>query len=249
MPSLRIRRRLAALCLMLLPVAASHAQSGDAAHFYAYQPKPGQAPAFEEGYRHHLDWHRAHHDALAWYAWTIEDGPHAGWFVDASLGEPFAAFDRRVDPAGDGADFARTAAPHATPTARPTYRLLRAFSTGAPLEEQHPSSQVEVTYVQVRPGTERRFERVLAALHRTLAHAKDAPPHTWYRLVVGGETPQYMLMVPRTDWASYDAFPEGLERRLAGDPAALADLAVSVRGMRSETWRYRPDLSLLPGTP
>jgi heme-degrading monooxygenase HmoA len=246
MPYTSGRSIAAALCLALLPLAPSHAQFGDAAHFYIYQPKPGQAAAFEDGYRHHLDWHRAHHDPLAWYAWTVEDGPHAGWFVDASMGEPFAAFDRRVDPAGDGADFGRTAAPYATPTARPTYRLLRAYSTGTPLEARHPSVQVEVTYVQVRPGGEQRFERVLAALHGMLAHAKGAPPHTWYRLVVGGRAPQYMLMVARTDWASYDAFPGGLERLLASDPAAIADLAASARGMRSETWRYRPELSLLP---
>jgi len=249
MPLLRIRDAFAVLCLALPPIAVSHAQSGDAAHFYAYQPKPGQASAFEDGYRHHLDWHRAHHDPLAWYAWTVEDGPHAGWFIDASLGEPFAAFDRRVDPAGDGADFARRAAPYATPVARPTYRLLRAFSTGTPLEAGQPSPQVEVTYVQVRPGAGPRFERVLAALRRTLARTKGAPLHTWYRLVVGGETPRYMLMVARTGWVGYDAFPGGLEQRLAGDQAALADLAASVRSMRSETWRYRSGLSLLSGKP
>lgn len=242
----RIRRSAMALCLVLSPLAPSQAQSGDAAHFYAYQPRAGQTAAFEEGYRRHLDWHRAHHDPLAWYAWTVEDGPHAGWFADASLGEPFAAFDRRVDPAGDGADFTRTAAAYAIPVARPSYRLLRAFSTGTPLESRHPSPRLEVTYVELRPGTTQRFERVLGALHDRLAHSAGVPAHTWYRLVAGGRTPQYMLTVARADWASYDAFPEGIERQLADDPAALADLAASVRGMSTETWRYRPELSLLP---
>lgn len=87
--------------------AASTRDSGDAAHLFGYWTRPGQREAFDEGYRRHLAWHRQAGDPLVWYGWYVSDGKRAGMFVDGSFGAPFAAFDRRVDPAGDGADAAR----------------------------------------------------------------------------------------------------------------------------------------------
>lgn len=232
---------LLALCLAW-PV---YAGSGDAAHFYVYRMQPGAAEKFEEGYRHHLDWHRAHRDPLSWYAWTIEDGERSGYFVDASVGEPFAAFDHRVDVAGDGADFRANVAPHATPMGQPAYVLLRAVSTGAPLENLKPSATMQVTHVHVRLGMEARFERALARVHQNLQKEQGAPAHTWYRLVTGGDTAQYMLLVARDGWSGYDRFERSPGLLLAGDEAAQRDMAESVQSATTETWRYRAELSAL----
>ena len=232
---------LLALCLAW----PAYAGSGDAAHFYVYRMQPGAAEKFEEGYRHHLDWHRAHRDPLSWYAWTIEDGERSGYFVDASVGEPFAAFDHRVDVAGDGADFRANVAPHATPMGQPAYVLLRAVSTGAPLENLKPSATMQVTHVHVRLGMEARFERALARVHQNLQKEQDAPAHTWYRLVTGGDTAQYMLLVARDGWSGYDRFERSPGLLLAGDEAAQRDMAESVQSATTETWRYRAELSAL----
>ena len=232
---------LLALCLAW----PAYAGSGDAAHFYVYRMQPGAAEKFEDGYRHHLDWHRAHRDPLSWYAWTIEDGERSGYFVDASVGEPFAAFDHRVDVAGDGADFRANVAPYATPMGQPAYVLLRAVSTGAPLENLKPSATMQVTHVHVRLGMEARFERALARVHQNLQKEQDAPAHTWYRLVTGGDTAQYMLLVARDGWSGYDRFERSLGSLLAGDEAAQRDMAESVQSATTETWRYRAELSAL----
>lgn len=232
---------LLALCLAL-PV---HAAPGDAAHFYVYRMQPGATDKFEEGYRHHLAWHRAHADPLSWYAWTIEDGERSGYFVDASVGEAFAAFDHRVDVAGDGADFRANVAPYAIPTGQPAYVLLREASTGTPLEERKPSANTQVTHVHVRFGMEARFERALMAAHRVLQKEPGAPAHTWYRLVTGGDTAQYMLLVARDGWTGYDRFQRSLGSLLANDEAAQRDLAESVQSATTETWRYRSELSAL----
>ena len=235
-------------CLLLLALcltSTAHAGSGDAAHFYVYRMQPGGTEKFEQGYRQHLQWHRAHRDPLSWYAWTIEDGERSGYFVDASVGEPFAAFDRRVDVAGDGADFRANVAPYATPLGQPTYVLLRGLSTGTPLEDLKPSATMQVTHVHVRLGMEARFERALAVAHRHLQKESDAPPHTWYRLVTGGDTAQYMLLVARDGWSGYDRFERSLGALLAGDQTAQRDLAESVQSASTESWRYRAELSAL----
>lgn len=222
------------------------AQDAAAAHFYYYRPASGMGDAFEQGYRRHLDWHRQHRDPLAWYAWTIEDGARAGQFVDANLGEPFGAFDRRVSLKGDAADGRVTFLPFATPLARPTYVLLKELSTGMPLEQRRPVSTIQVTVFHVRPGAQARFEHAVLAARRALQSLSGAPTHTWYRLVVGGQTPQYMLMVSRGNWASYDDFDRDVSSLLAGDGAALDDYTAAVRSAETETWRYRPELSLIP---
>lgn len=239
-------RRLAASLLALCFALPIRAEQGEAAHFFVYRMAPGATAKFEDGYRRHLEWHRRHHDPLARFAWSIEDGERSGYFVDASLGEPFAAFDHRVAEAEDGADFRVTAAPFATPVGRPTYVLLRGPSTGTPLEAHTPTATMQVTYFQVRPGTEASFERALDAAHRVLAALSGAPAHTWYRLVSGGSGPQYLLFVARDGWAGYDRFNRSLPDLLAHDAAALRDYAAAVRSTTTETWRYRPELSVLP---
>lgn len=232
---------LLALCLGL-PV---HAAPGAAAHFFVYRMQPAAAEKFEAGYRQHLAWHRAHRDPLAWYGWSIEDGERSGYFVDANVGEPFTAFDHRVDVAGDGADFRANVAPFATPMGQPTYVLLREASTGTPLEDLKPSATMQVTHVRVRLGMEARFEHALAVARQSLQKTPDAPAHTWYRLVTGGDTAQYMLLVARDGWAGYDRFERSFGALLGGDEGAAKEVADAVQSATTETWRYRPELSAL----
>ncbi|HUA79157.1 MAG TPA: hypothetical protein VL997_02205 [Dyella sp.] len=238
--------RLLAVAVALLLAIPVKAQQGPAAHFFIYQVNPGAQAKFEDGYRHHLGWHRRHHDPLVWYGWTVSDGKREGYFIDATVGEPFGAFDRRVDISGDGADFRASVTPYVTPQAQLTYELLPELSTGTPLESRQPTDAVQVTYFDLRPGTEARFERALQTVRRVLSTTPNARPHTWYRLVTGDDKPQYMLMVARADWASYDSFRKDVADLLASDQNALRDFTEAVRSSRTESWQYHADLSNLP---
>jgi hypothetical protein len=230
----------------------SPAPSGPAAFLFAYHPKPGMEQLFAEGYRRHLSWHREKKDALVWYAWSVVTGARSGLFIDGTFGASFAGLDARPEPQADAADFAQTSAPFSEPAFRSVYRLRADLSTGQPLEERRPSPLVEVTHYVLRPGMESRFEGVLVKLRAALAASDEEPVRTWYELVVGGEHPSYMLMVPRRAWGDYDAAPEpiaALLERAHGPGAAqglLTDLAASVAEARSETWGYRQDLSYFP---
>lgn len=241
--------------LSALPSIAqtSTRDSGDAAHLYGYYAKAGMQGQFDEGYRKHLDWHRAKRDPLVWYGWVVAHGDRVGMFIDGSFGAPFAAFDRRVDPEGDGADAQKNFSPYADTAFRASYRLRRELSTGFPLERWQPSSSVQVLHYILHPGTAARFERAVAAARETLSRQGNAPAHTWYELVVGGDAPGYLLMIARDGWKSYDEHGGGLDALVAqaGDAARtrrlLDDLAASVAEVKAETWDYREDLSLIPG--
>lgn len=249
-------RRLFA-CLLLaawLPHAhaaaptASTRDSGDAAHLFGYWPKPGQRAAFDAGYRRHLAWHRDAGDPLVWYGWYVSDGKRAGMFVDGSFGAPFAAFDQRVDPAGDGADAGRNVTPFVEPTFRASYRLRRDLSSGFPLERWQPSPRVQVTRYVVRPGARAAFEQAVRLARAALP--ADAPAHSWYE-PVSGDAPGYLLLIAQQGWQDHDRGADDLDALLARstDPqarsvaAALADAVISAD---VETWEYRADLSLIP---
>lgn len=246
--------RLSALILIALAwsapasaqTPASTRDSGDAAHLFAYYPKKGMEERFDEGYRTHLQWHRAKRDPLVWYGWYVYDGDRAGMFVDGSFGAPFAAFDRRVDPTGDGADADRNVAPYADTAFRASYRLRRELSTGFPLEQWKPTKRIQVFHYALHAGTRARFERALSAARASLAARAGALAHTWYEKVTGGAAPEYMLMVARDDWRSHDGDDAALDD-LVG-PDRLPDLTAAVDKVRVETWLYRQDLSLIPGT-
>lgn len=258
--------RFLVLCLLGLSVfssamsaeaqgAASLKDSGDAAYLFAYFPKEGQEDRFDEGYRTHLNWHLDKRDPLAWYGWYVASGERVGMFIDGSFGIPFVAFDQRIDPKNDAADAARTFVPFATDAFRATYRVRREFSTGFPLEQWQPSKSVQVFHYRLRVGTQARFENVLRAAREALGRMADVPAHSWYELVVGGETPGYMLMIAREGWADYGRHDGNLERLIGttGDRETerrlLDDLASAVVEVKSETWSYRKDLSLIPGSP
>ncbi|MGX5731771.1 hypothetical protein ACWKWK_14710 [Pseudoxanthomonas beigongshangi] len=252
-------RRLSAClpaCLLLaalLPTAhavspPSTRDSGDAAHLFGYWPKPGQRAAFDEGYRRHLAWHRQAADPLVWYGWYVSDGKRAGMFVDGSFGAPFAAFDQRIDPAGDGADAGRNVTPFVEPAFRASYRLRRDLSSGFPLERWQPSPRLLVTRYVVRPGARAAFERAVRIARAALP--ADAPAHSWYEPVTG-DAPGYLHLVALGGWQDHDRGDAGLDALLAGSPDpqaedAAAALAAAVLSADTETWEYRADLSLIP---
>jgi heme-degrading monooxygenase HmoA len=235
---------IAALILGLAWVATP-SQSQTVANFYYYRIQPGATEKFEAGYRQHLGWHRDHHDPLPWFGWMIEGGEHNGQFVDATLGVHFAALDKRVDVAGDGANFRNMVSPFVTPQPGAMFVLLKDLSTATPLEDRKPASTMQVTRFHVRPGHEAQFESAMAVAREKLAAMRLAPAHTCYRIVVGGTQTEYLLMVSRANLASYDDFRADLDMLLSGNKA-LHDFADAVEGATSETWTYRPDLSNLP---
>lgn len=223
--------------------------SGDAAHLYGYFAKPGMQAQFDQGYRTHLRWHQAKRDPLVWYGWYVAHGDRIGMFIDGSFGAPFAAFDQRVDPAGDGADAVKHFSPYAEPAFRASYRLRRELSTGFPLEQWKPSKSVQVFHYTLHAGTAARFEKALRGAREVLSRQSGTPAYTWYELVVGGQSPGYLLMIARDGWKSYDGDGDGLDTLVAqarDGRALLDDLAASVAEVKVETWDYSEKMSLIP---
>lgn len=244
---------LALIVLLLLATAVIAQQStGSAARIVVIKPKEGMQRQFDEGYKRHLDWHRQNKDTWTWYGWQVITGDRLGYFVDGTFGHHWDNFDRAVAPAADAADNAVNVAPYGDFLSVAQFILLPEVSRNRLLEEGSPSPFIEVLYYHLYPGKESEFERILRKAHE--AHGRVKPPrlYTWYKLVSGGNHPMYMLMLPYSKLSDFrlsekpftavleEVFPQNESRAL------LESLRGTVRDVRSETFRYRADMSYFP---
>ncbi len=228
---IRLAIYLAALLMPGLQALAEAPPQGpepDSAFLFVYDVPTESRVSFEAGYRKHLEWHRQAGDRLAWYGWYVTSGAGLGRFVDGIFGLVPEAFDQRVDPAGDRADFANTVGKSATAVSREVLRIRDELGTGRPLEDRDRSRMLHVIRYLVEPGGQEAFEAAV----RERRERQDAP-HAWYELVLGGRHPSYLRVTPCDTWADI----QGVE--LGSDLPNLVEVS-------SATWGYRENLSYFP---
>jgi len=125
-------------------------------------------------------------------------------------------------------------APHVDHWGNALYEFLPALSRGSGAPS--PLPRLELTTVDLNAGTGETFEAAIAAGQSAL---KDET--LWYRILVGGTTPRYIRLRPRSSMA---AILEG-----KGEQA----LPAKVNGLTAKTTveilTFRPTLSLGVGSP
>lgn len=216
---------------------AQRADADTAARFariVVIQPKPGQEAAFEAGYKRHIGWHAAHRDRWTWLAWTFILGDRLDLFMDGTFGHRIGDFDQSVDPAGDAANNAENVDPYATFLAHGVYERL---TPSAILPDS--SRLLALTTYWIHPGQERAFEDLLV---RRL-NGTSAPQVAWYRLRIGGSSPQYLLFQVARSFAEAAGVPDFFSGN------SVTALAGVVRETRRELLRYRGDMAYHPPQP
>ena len=187
--------RAAALMIAFAPAhinaqTAPAVDHGPYARIAILRPNDGDTVDFEAGYVRHLDWHRRANDSWAWYGWTIWAGDRQRWFMYATFGHSAQSLDNPVSPADDERDNISNVTPHAQYLGNALYEYLPLLSRGT--GEPSPTSRLEMTTVDVRPGTEKSFEAGLSAQQPSLKGET-----LWYRMIAGGATPRYVRLRPR----------------------------------------------------
>lgn len=206
----------------LLPalVAAKSAQAppqserGPYARIAFLRPHDGHTVDFEAGYSRHLDWHRQAKDPFVWYGWSIWAGERQRWFVYATFGHAAADFDSAVAPAEDERDNVLNVAPHVEFTGNGLYEYLPALSRGS--GEPQPTPRLELTTVDLAPGTAKAFEAAVSAGQSALAGET-----LWYRLIAGGSSPRYVRLRPQPSFSAIldsrgeQALPSGVDQLIS----------------------------------
>jgi hypothetical protein len=174
---------------------AAEAESGPYARIAILRPHDGDTVDFEAGYVRHLEWHRQAKDSWTWYGWTIWAGERQRWLVYATFGHSAAGLDNPVAPAEDERDNVSNVTPHAQYLGNALYEYLPGLSRGA--GEPQPAARLELTTVDLVPGSEKTFETALGARQSTLQGET-----LWYRMVAGGTAPRYIRLRPRSSLAA-----------------------------------------------
>ena len=232
-----------ALLLVMLFGASDAAAQSTGALLFSYQPHDGERGSFDSGYQAHLQWHNEHGDSLAWIGWDVIAGRRFGQFVDGTFGISFEAWDRRVDPAGDGAHASTSFSDHADATGRWIVRARPELSSALPLEDRSPPPLAQVVTYTIGAAQKAHFEGVLQKVVEAAA-GRALEPYTVYESVAGSRDVEFTMFVWRDGLGSFD--------RLGDDPTRAVQEALSRDGrlvvrLDSELWRLRQDLTLIPG--
>jgi hypothetical protein len=229
------RLLIAALLFCPGPLVAQPAP-GPYARIAVLRPHEGQTVDFEAGYIRHLGWHQQAGDPWTWYGWTIWAGDRQRWFVYATFGHSAADFDHAVAPADDERDNLLNVVPHAEFAGNALYEYLPGLSRGTGVPS--PAARVELTTVEMAPGTAAAFEAALRSAQPGLTEET-----LWYRMVAGGGGPRYVRLRPMPSLA---AVLEARDQQRLPEGAGKLVLESSIEIL---TWRPTMSLGLSPGRP
>lgn len=213
---------------VLSPLSFAQQAPGQFARMVVLKPKPDQASEFTAGYERHLAWHRNNKDPWSWHGWTFVLGERVGQFMDGTFGHAITNFDQAISPAADLADNNVNVAPYADFVSHGVYERLETASTGALLPDASPF--LALTTYTVTPGLESSFESAIT----NLARRSTSQRLSWYKLRIGGQLSQYVLMRPVQTFSGGGSLAE------VELPGGLVQRA------QSELLRYQPTLSYAP---
>ena len=112
----------------------------------------------------------------------------------------------------------------------------------------------ELVVFQLHFGKSAQFYETLPKFAQVMDKYRSSVRFEWFELLDGGETPLFMVIVPRTNWSGFEMLEESVMDqmvRLLGKQKALAVLdrmGASVKSQRRDVVRLRQDLSY-SGTP
>jgi hypothetical protein len=209
---------------ILLPtLLVAQTGRGPYARIAILRPLDGHTVEFEAGYIRHLAWHQQAGDSWVWYGWNVTFGERQRWFIYATFGHSAASLDGPVAPAEDERDNVLNVAPHVEYMGNTLYEYLPSLSRGT--GEPQPTARLELTTVDLVPGTAKAFEAALSAGQSTLQGET-----LWYRMVAGGAAPRYVRLRPRPslaavlDGRSEQALPDEVNHLIARTTVEILNL-------------------------
>jgi len=240
------------LCSAAVSAAAvAQEKPGAIALVYTTKPRSLNIMQHESALKKHFEWHKAHKDAFSWSVWQVISGENIGDFVVGTFGHQWKEFDARATfDEADTADFIPNVLPTAEKVDLGYWEFLPAASHPSPSAQ--PAAMAQITHYFVKPDGFVAFADALKALKGALDKANYPMYAYWYRLVSGGEGPQFVVAVDRNSWAEMAGPAKSLDDALAeavGPQKAVEVLTAirqTTRYTRSYMIAYRPDMSYIP---
>ena len=242
-----------AIFLFVITLAASQTPE-EIAYLHLNRVKPGMTTQYEATRKRHWQWHKRLGDTWSYHVWQVVSGDTSGAYIVSSFGHTWKEVDESDKIVAGDEDPGASVDPYLDSESESYYRYLPDLSI-AP-ESFSPAPKLAVTRFLLKPESVNDFvdgvKKIKEAVRKT-----DYPfrgPIRWYQLVTGGESPQFLLLSDRANWAAFepptnktlDAMMEAAYGKEQG-AAILRTVRSAIRSQYMETWQYRPDLSFVPG--
>jgi hypothetical protein len=239
--------------LMISLVAVSRlvfAEDPSMARMVFFNAKPGSKAALEEAIKKQMDLRREEKDQWRWLTWEYVSGEVPRYCV-ATFGHAWAEFDHL--PTGGQAEAAAGAAASMLSPSPPVVQYFEHLESVSDFGTQTDTPTLaEISIFQLHYGKTAQFYAAMREFHDALSRAGAVNRYEWFELRSGGDTPQFMLMVPRANWEAFDTraelFLDRLEEMLGKKKGAklFEQFTSAVKSHQRSAVRLRPDLSLLP---
>jgi hypothetical protein len=233
---------------------AAQQKPGTLAALEFQKPKNGMVPQYEAGRKQKAAWHKQQNDPQPLLVWETLSGDNTGTYLVGRVGQHWADFDKPAIPdEADLAQFQKVVGAYVDSVTARYYNFLPKVSN--PPAAMGPPKFSEIVVFHVRYGKGSDFRSAIDRIHEASEKTKWPLNYEWYVLVNGGQTGEYVLSLPRNNWADFEDKPDVKPFRDMLKEAfgqAEADSIVdridrSVEKETSEIIQFRPDLSYLPG--
>jgi hypothetical protein len=237
--------------LMFNPIVSAEPPS--VARMTFFHAKPGAKAQMEEAIKKQMDWRREQKGDWGWLTWEYVSD-EVGRFAVATFGHAWQDFDQpKILPLVEEGLQKDLASLCLTPVVVQYFDHLEEVSALGMANET--PTVAEIAVFQVQFGKAAQFYEVIRQFHQALRKAGSPERYEWFELLSGGEEPQFMLFLPRRNWAAFDTqggfLLEVLKKSVGTKKASelFAQFTVTVKTCRRYAVRLRPDLSNLPTSP
>jgi hypothetical protein len=250
-----IKRNVLGLAFLTISLAAAGriacAEAPSVARMVFLTAKPQDKAQLEQAIKRQMDWRREQKDDWRWLTWEYVSG-EAGRYAIATFGHTWQDYDQpKVSPWVEAQDQGALAALSTRPPMIQYFdHVDKVSAAGA---DQDTPTMAEIAVFQLQFGKTAQFYEAVRQFHDAMQKAACRERYEWFELLNGGEGPQFMLFLPRSNWAAFDTqrgfLSEALEDSLGKRKSEklVAQFSAAVKTYHRSAVRLRPELSkLLP---
>jgi hypothetical protein len=228
----------------------AYAEGPSVARLVFFNAKPDSKAPLEAAIKKQMDWRRDQKDPWQWLTWEYLSGDVPRYGV-GTFGHAWSEFDQA--PAGGQAEDATGGAAAMLSPTPPMVQYFDHLDDVSDFGTQtNTPTLMEISIFQLHYGKTTQFYKALREFHDALSRGGAVTRYEWFELRSGGDTPQFMLLVPRANWEAFDTradlFLDRVEEMLGKKKAAklFEQFTSAVKNHQRSAVRLRPDLSLLP---
>jgi hypothetical protein len=226
------------VCLLLLLSFIMYGQNNDPsiAKFAIWKPNRHSEEKFTNGYKQHLQWHRANNDSWNWYGWYFISGPRAGQFMDATFGHTWEGLGKPVNPSGDAVDNQSNVYPFAELQSSFVVQALN----GSNDTVFYGFKTRLLRYIVLSGSDAVKTEMLVKAFHKKYILKKKLTCAV-YKMIDGGMLNNYLFLIGLPDSKDMAAIAD-FDTQLYSLQAELHFQTIT--SISSEMLRFRDDMSL-----